>query len=313
MDARDRAYVRSRPCIWTPDTRLWGRATHFNPEVRCPIGVYAYLCRANNTHNMIKALFFDIDGTLVSFRTHAIPASTVEALAGAREAGVKVFIATGRPVAIIDNLGAIGHLIDGYVTTNGAFSFVGSEVVACNAIPQSDVRSMARLSDELGFACVYVGERHIVLQNPNELLYKIFYEYLNVRRLPENPPLDTIYRERIIQITPIVDEAVERVIMPQLPGCITGRWHPAFMDVTADGADKGRGIEEMAARFGITIDETMAFGDGGNDIPMLRRAGIGVAMGNASDAVKAEADYVTTSVDDDGVRNALLHWGVIGR
>ena len=99
--------------------------------------------------------------------------------------------------------------------------------------------------------------------------------------------------------------------MPLLSDCISGRWHPAFTDITADGADKGRGIELMAARFGISIDETMAFGDGGNDIPMLRRAGVGVAMGNAQPAIQAEADYVTTSVDDDGVRNALLHWKVI--
>lgn len=260
---------------------------------------------------MIKALFFDIDGTLVSFRTHAIPASTVEALEKAGQAGVRIFIATGRPVAIIDNLGAISHLIDGYVTTNGAFCFVGDEVVSCNAIPEADVRTMARLADELDFACVYVGERHIVLQRPNDLLYKIFHEYLNVRHLPENPPLDTIYGERIIQMTPIVDEETERMLMPRIPGCISGRWHPAFMDVTADGADKGKGIERMAARFGIAVEETMAFGDGGNDVAMLRRAGIGVAMGNATDEVKKEADYVTTAVDEDGVKNALLHWGVI--
>ena len=260
---------------------------------------------------MIKALFFDIDGTLVSFRTHTIPASTVEALEKARKAGVKVFIATGRPIAIIDNLGAIEHLVDGYVTTNGAYSFVGQDVVACKAIPEGDVSTVARLSDEEGFACVYVGEQHIVLQNPNALLYKIFCDYLNVQHLPENPPLDTIYKERIIQITPIVDEEAERRMMPLLPGCISGRWHPAFTDITADGADKGKGIEQMAARFGIGIEETMAFGDGGNDIPMLRRAGVGVAMGNALERVKAEADYVTTSVDEDGVRNALLHWGVI--
>ena len=62
---------------------------------------------------------------------------------------------------------------------------------------------------------------------------------------------------------------------------------------------------------GLDISETMAFGDGGNDMSMLSAAGVGVAMGNTLDKVKAEADYVTTSVDDDGIRNALLHFGVI--
>ena len=55
----------------------------------------------------------------------------------------------------------------------------------------------------------------------------------------------------------------------------------------------------------------MAFGDGGNDVSMLRGAGIGVAMGNANDPIKAEADYVTASVDDDGVKKALEYWHVL--
>ena len=76
------------------------------------------------------ALFFDIDGTLVSFKTHEIPASTIFALTQAKANGHRVFIATGRPPIIITNLGAIAHLIDGYVTTNGALCLVGSETVA---------------------------------------------------------------------------------------------------------------------------------------------------------------------------------------
>ena len=86
------------------------------------------------------ALFFDIDGTLVSFKTHEIPASTIFALTQAKANGHKVFIATGRPPLIITNLGAIEHLIDGYVTINGALCFVGNEVVRCKDIPYDAVR-----------------------------------------------------------------------------------------------------------------------------------------------------------------------------
>lgn len=67
----------------------------------------------------------------------------------------------------------------------------------------------------------------------------------------------------------------------------------------------------MADYLGLNIGETMAFGDGGNDLSIVRVAGVGVAMGNAGDNLKAVADFVTTHVDEDGVRNALLQYGVI--
>ena len=99
--------------------------------------------------------------------------------------------------------------------------------------------------------------------------------------------------------------------MPRIPGCISGRWHPAFTDITAEDADKGKGILAMAAHLGLDPQCTMAFGDGGNDTAMIKAAGIGVAMGNALESLKQDADYTTTSVDDDGILNALRHYGLV--
>ena len=70
---------------------------------------------------MVKAIFFDIDGTLVSFETHKIPASTQEALKALRDKGIKIFIATGRPQCLINNLGDLEF--DGYITVNGSYCF----------------------------------------------------------------------------------------------------------------------------------------------------------------------------------------------
>ena len=82
------------------------------------------------------ALFFDIDGTLVSFKSHEIPASTILALTQAKaKFQHKVFISTGRPPLIITNRGAIEHLINGYITINGALCFVGNEVVSVQGHP----------------------------------------------------------------------------------------------------------------------------------------------------------------------------------
>ncbi len=103
----------------------------------------------------------------------------------------------------------------------------------------------------------------------------------------------------------------ETRVMAELPSLVASRWCPIFADINVRGVDKATGMAEFAAHFGFAHDETMAFGDGGNDVAMLRAAGVGVAMGNACDEALAAADYMTASVDDDGIRRALEHFGVI--
>ena len=95
-----------------------------------------------------------------------------------------------------------------------------------------------------------------------------------------------------------------------LKNCDAHRWHPDFADIISKGNSKSTGIDAMLAHYGIKLDESMAFGDGGNDISMLKHAGIGVAMGNASEEVKKSADFVTASVDEDGVALMLKRMGL---
>ena len=257
------------------------------------------------------ALFFDIDGTLVSFQTHEIPPSTILALTQAKANGHRVFIATGRPPIIITNLGAIEHLIDGYVTTNGALCFVGSEIVACNAIPQEEARRVVDDAVAKRYGLIVIGERDIAVLDPKGDVDDIFRRQLAVQNLNQAKPVEEVLSQRVLQLTAFFDSDYERLMMTRIPGCISGRWHPAFTDITARGADKGEGLLLMATREGIDPKYTMAFGDGGNDTSMIRAAGIGVAMGNAIEALKKEADYVTTSVDDDGILNALRAFAII--
>ena len=282
------------------------------------------------------ALFFDIDGTLVSFKTHQIPPSTILALTQAKANGHKVFIATGRPPLIITNLGAIEHLIDGYVTIHGALCCVGDEVIRCKDIRKDEAWLVVRDAQEMGYGLIVVGERDVAVLDPNGEVDRIFRGEIAVENLDQVRPLDEVMEQRILQLTPFFDSDYERALMARIPHCTSGRWHPAFTDITARGADKGEGILAMAAHLGLDPKRTMAFGDGGNDTAMIRRAGIGVAMGqgcdlakedesslsssereqartkfNALDSLKQEATYVTTSVDEDGVLNALRHFELI--
>lgn len=261
---------------------------------------------------MTKALFFDIDGTLVSFETHQILPSTIEALEAAHAKGIKIFIATGRPKAIINNLSELQdrNLIDGYITMNGAYCFVGKEVIYKSAIPQEEVKAMAAFCEKKGLPCIFVEEHHISVCQPNDVVKQIFYDFLHVNIIP-TVSFEEATEKEIIQMTPFITEEEEKEVLPSIPTCEVGRWYHAFADVTAKGDTKQKGIDEIIRHFGIRLEETMAFGDGGNDLTMLRHAAIGVAMGQANEEVKQAADYVTNPVDEDGIRNAMRHFGII--
>ena len=100
-------------------------------------------------------------------------------------------------------------------------------------------------------------------------------------------------------------------VAAMLPHCRLPRWHPQFSDLVNRENSKASGIEALLRHYGIDRSECIAFGDGGNDIEMLDYCGIGVAMGNASDEVKAHADFVARSVDDEGILHALTALDII--
>lgn len=259
----------------------------------------------------IKALFFDIDGTLVSFNSHAIAPSTVEALTIARQRNIKIFISTGRPFGFITNLKAIEHLVDGYITANGAYCFTGETVVSCHPMDNSDVAAIINDAAENDYPLVVDAERTIVVYNNKPIVHRLYVEGFGVDTLDFGKTLEDIGGERILQISPFITVEQETALASKVRNCTFGRWHPDFADITRSNIDKAYGLQEMAGHFGIETSQTMAFGDGGNDIPILRMAGIGVAMGNALDNVKQAADYITTDVDHDGISNALRHFRII--
>jgi Cof subfamily protein (haloacid dehalogenase superfamily) len=260
---------------------------------------------------MVQAVFFDIDGTLVSFHTHTVPQSAIDAIAALKRRGVKVFIATGRALNQVNNLG--GLEFDGYITMNGAYCVnARHEVIHKSVIPMEDIEALIRYHEEkerFAVAFMTAGEMTVNYVDGKVIALSGLVD------LPVPPVrnLREAARNEVLQMDIYIDREKEREIMRTvLVHCQASRWNPVFADVNLRGCSKRSGIDLVLEYYGIQPDETMSFGDGGNDIPMLRHTAIGVAMGNASDEVKRTADYVTDTVDDNGIWNALTHFGVIG-
>lgn len=108
-----------------------------------------------------------------------------------------------------------------------------------------------------------------------------------------------------------VDKNEEKEILSHMPHCISARWHPTFCDISPIGGTKQLGIDKFLEYYGLDLKDTMAFGDGGNDMQMLQHVSLAVAMGNAGDELKSIADFVTKGVDDEGIAYALKHYGLI--
>ena len=257
---------------------------------------------------MIKAIFFDIDGTLVSFETHRIPPSARNAIKGLQQKGIKIFVATGRHTSAINNLEDIRF--DGYISINGGYCTVeNNKCIYKNHIPKSDIEALVDFQKKNPFPCLIMEEEEMFINYHNRdvdhMLKMLDFPKIKVRALRESLHSD------VLQVVSFFTEDREKDIMAILPGCESTRWYPLFTDIIPQGSHKGVGMDKILAYYNILPEETMAFGDGGNDISIVREAGTGVAMGNAGDNLKQVADYITTHVDEDGVKNALLHFGVI--
>ena len=255
---------------------------------------------------MVQAIFLDVDGTLISFETHQVPAASIEAIRRVRELGVKVIIASGRPASDLHEIDAVPY--DAVVALNGSECVLrDGTYISRQLIPEASFRRALELSEQYGFVLALETNEGVFVNKMQPVVKEL--ARLVAHPVPEVVDIERMFMEKgCSQLCIYCDEPTERKVMAELPDLAASRWIDLFADVNVKGISKASGMEEMARHFGFDLAETIAFGDGGNDIPMLRRAGIGVAMGNASDRVKAEADYVTDSVDDGGLPNVLRHF-----
>ena len=249
---------------------------------------------------MIKAAFFDIDGTLLSFKTHRVSEGTVRAFDTLHRHGVRTFISSGRPMVLIPPMPLS---FEGHITMNGAYVFTPDAELLRNPIAAADRDAWIDFAKQRQLCTMIFTADGMMLAQPNETGLKV-RDQLELE-MPPVVDIDDMRRHEAFQIIALMPADLDSHVASILPHCRLPRWHPAFTDIVAADNSKAAGMEALCRHFGIQQDETLAFGDGGNDIEMLQWAHIGVAMGNAEQTVKDHADLVTTSVDQEGIEPAV--------
>ena len=258
----------------------------------------------------IQLLVFDIDGTLVDVSKQTVEDSAVSAINMARDKGYHILIATGRSFFFIHEDVRERINTEFYVTVNGAcLTDQDGKIIQTHQFSQKTLEDLIayctehkyplgiKYNDHIGvygdyeyFLKTYIGKTHPAAEfliDDNKNKSHLTSIPLGVYAYAPVSELDNIKSEFLdLHFTPTEFEAVE---------------------ATLKGVNKTKTIDEVVNDLGITWNNVAAFGDGHNDIEMLEKAKIGVAMGNSSDTVKNIADYVTDTVLNDGIEKALKH------
>ena len=258
---------------------------------------------------MIKAILLDVDGTILSFETHQIPVSTLAALQQVHKNGIKIIIATGRAAGDLREIESVPY--DAVIALNGAECYLRNGTLIKNRpIPREDFKKAAAIARQYDIALGLELNNGVFVDQLKPVVVQI--AQMVDHPIPEVVDVETLFDAKgCSQFCFYCDLEMEKKIMPQLPGLSATRWHPAFTDINVSGTSKASGLNIFATYYGIDASDIMACGDGGNDIPMLQAAGIGIAMGNASDEVKKHANYITDSIHCDGLAKALQHFQLI--
>lgn len=262
----------------------------------------------------IKAVFIDADGTLVSFMTHEVPASALEAIRRLQEKGIKVCLATGRTVAALADLAELPF--DGFVCSSGQYLLnAEKKQIRSQTLDRGDI---ARLCDylarresagEKAYDFCFLGQNESFFNHLSHSTEKLCRE-LAFPLFPTRP-LDELREKDWLQLMFFGNRREQRDIMELMPASLATRWHEGFIDIMPRSGGKDVGLKMMAQHLGLRTEECLAVGDGDNDIPMLKTAGYAVAMGNATLNTKDAADLVTASVDRDGLAKAFRFLGLI--
>lgn len=256
---------------------------------------------------MIRAAFFDVDGTLLSHRTKQVPRSAHKALEKLKAAGIQCVVSTGRVIHELDRLPMGGLTFDAYITMNGQLTLDKNREKLYGMPLEGEAKDLVlKLFEEKQIPVILVEPDRLYVNFVNDRVAEV-----QAAISSRVPPVGEYRGAELYQACVYVTEEEEGVLAPVTAFCDTTRWHPGGVDLIAKDGGKRTAIARYLQIQGISSEETIAFGDGENDMGMLQLAGIGVAMGNAEEKVRNIADYVTDDIDEDGLAKALDHFGLI--
>ncbi|OIJ22080.1 phosphatase [Anaerobacillus alkalidiazotrophicus] len=254
-----------------------------------------------------QIIFFDIDGTLLDHEKQ-LPASTKYAVKELKEKGYEVIIATGRAPYLFKELREELD-INSYVSLNGQYVVVNNEVIFKNPLEKNALKSFSEFALKNNHPVVY--QSHEGMKTTTDL-HPGLEECVQSLQC-YYPEIDPMYLEGrdIYQSWILCNEEEESSYKGMFDKFEFIRWHEKAMDVLPIGGSKARGIRAVIDHLGVHEDDIYAFGDGLNDIEMLKFVKHSVAMGNAPEAVKKVAKHVTKHVDDDGIVHGLELVGLL--
>lgn len=262
-----------------------------------------------------KMFFFDIDGTLIECveGIYELNEQTMKSLDSLKAYGHDVFLATGRcPCFIVD--GVMKYDFSGYVTCNGAYVTYKGEEVFKRIIPSKAIDILDELSRQRGLTYFLEGVDHIYVKDCNEEMLVDFCNDWQMKHALLIDQYDSKEIETFIAMLCVNNEEdvtmVEEVLSPYFT--IQRHMHGYSFDLTIKGVSKGMGIKELCKAINREMNDTVAFGDGLNDVEMLESVGFSIAMDNACDEAKRVSNYVTKSVLENGVCYAIDELGYVG-
>ncbi|WP_304682176.1 Cof-type HAD-IIB family hydrolase [Lactobacillus taiwanensis] len=256
---------------------------------------------------MVKTIFFDVDGTLVSHKTDSVPESTRKALKLLHENGYKLVLATGRDMSQLKKLPVKDLKFDGYLTMNGQLCLDGDgKEIFGNPIDEVDTEKMIELIKEKRVPITTIGKEGPYI---NFVTDQVVAAQKAVSS--KVAPIGKYHGEEVYQFIAYGDRNELKTLVDELPNCKLSWWNEYAVDIISKNGGKLAGIKKYLELQNQTLDDAMAFGDGENDLEMLKAVKVGVAMGNGEEHVKQTANYVTSDIDEDGIYNACKHYKLI--